>query len=168
MVVTLTYYTARVVEFDEGAFYTLRVSDQVGPAIPLRSYSTLREEMQLFESFDASNGLRDFHPFVQDELSDSEPVDQSLSLPWSTGSESYRVAVLSFALAGGMKPTRRAYLPENSSDLLRFLTVGGYLLSPDLADDDDGSDCDNFEDAYIPCSTFDGDWKFATFARGVL
>ncbi len=153
MVVTLTYYTARVVEFDEGAFYTLRVSDQVGPAIPLRSYSTLREEMQLFESFDASNGLRDFHPFVQDELS---------------GSESYRVAVLSFALAGGMKPTRRAYLPENSSDLLRFLTVGGYLLSPDLADDDDGSDCDNFEDAYIPCSTFDGDWKFATFARGVL
>ena len=145
MFATLTYYTARVASYDEGAFFTLRAVDQVGPVQTIRDYLDLENELRIFEAFDA----------------DSETVDHVLQATDDVNPQIYRVAVVAFG------SSRRAYMQSIPSELLRFLTIGGYMLSPDLAEDDDGDDRDSFDDVYLQVDTFELAYRLARFARGV-
>ena len=150
MYATLTYYTVRLASYEEGAFFTLRAVDQVGPIQTLRDFDQLAREMRIFESFDTSRLLAPVDHVLQETASDRE---------------SYRVAVVSFAYDQSGDRKRVAYVQSIPSELLRFFTIGGYMFSPDLDDDDNGDDRESFEDVYLQVDTFEHAYRLATFAR---
>jgi|TARA_R100000084_G_scaffold108837_1_gene72756 hypothetical protein len=159
MYATLTYFSARCIRYDEGAFYVLSVVDQVGPKIVLRDYLELETEMHFFERFDIQsdcleikNGVIGVNRFAYDDM--------------VSDADMYRVAVLEISYRNDNSDVSRiAYLANETSELLRWTTIGGYLLSPGQTDERDFSV--PFEDMYIEVKTFDRDYKIATFARGL-
>ena len=161
MYATLTYFSARCIRYDEGAFYVLSVVDQVGPKILLRDYLELETEMHFFERFDIQSVCSEIKNGVLvprvNRFADEDMVSDA---------DMYRVAVLEISYRNDDSDVSRiAYLANETSELLRWTTIGGYLLSPGQTDEKDFSV--PFEDMYIEVKTFDRDYKIATFARGI-